>query len=124
MRRQIHNAIHVAVEMGLPKRWLSEFLPMEFVLPQTSAERDNRPKQLKPMSFEQAIASITFYILATVASLCVFAWEVKMVLFIILKKILSLLYKCSIYWKTVMVEFAMMMLNGLEIKSKFMKIIQ
>ncbi len=81
MRRPIHRAIRMAVDVGLPRKWQQDFLPQELVLPQTSAERNNRPSTLDPMTFEQTIASASFYLSAITVSLCIFVWEIRALIF-------------------------------------------
>ncbi len=77
MRREIRSAVQTAVELGLTRKWVNEFLPGEFTLPQSLIKKESQAVQnkLRPLSFQHIIGTVLFYAVVILLACFVFMIE-------------------------------------------------
>ncbi len=63
MRRAIYRAIQGAIEFGLTRKWVNEFLPGEFTLPQSVVKKESQAvrNMLRPLTVQHIVTTVLFY---------------------------------------------------------------
>ncbi len=80
MRREIHNAIRATIEFGLTIKWTNEFLPAEFVLPQSIVKKKSQSqekKKLRPLKLQHVTVSFMFYAISIITTFLVYVCEMR-----------------------------------------------